>query len=124
MEGEEAGDLGVQLALWVLALALEIGVDLDRAGHDHAVGRGDRAAWPGVAVDDLPVVVGVLLQPLGSEDLQVVELGEQQEVADHQPDAEAADLSVHAPTRASSSSRRSWRVVTSSETRISSAIAT
>jgi hypothetical protein len=122
VQREEARHLGEELALGVLALALQRGVDLDAAGHHHPVDGGDRAPGPAVVGQHLSGVVGVVAQRLGLEHLDAVELGEQGQVGHQDGHGETADLAVH-PTP-SRSRRRSCRVVTSSDTRMSRASST
>jgi hypothetical protein len=126
-EGVEAGDRGEQVALGVLPLVLELVVHRHRAGDDRAVGGGDGPPVAGVVAAEDVDVLRVLAQLLGLEDLDVVEHGEQGQVADAEEDPQAADAGVHAgtgcppPGRLRRPSRSDWRRVVSSEMRMSRA---
>ena len=97
-EREVPADTGEQVAGRVLALQLVAVVRGHAAGHDDAVGGEDGAARPGEVADDLAVVAGVRVVVVRLHDLQPVQLGEQDHVADDEADAEAAELLVHRVT--------------------------
>ncbi len=128
VEGVMAGEVGVQLAVGVHPLPLEVGVvDLDRLGDEHAVGGGDRSPALAELAHHRPAVADVLSQLLGLEHLHPIELDEQQRVQHQEPHAQAGDLAVHGtvvPTTpaASASTRPRW--ADSSEIRINKASST
>ena len=97
-EGVRADGLGEQVVGGIRALVLVPSVALLGVGDGRAVGRDDVAAGSVEVANDGTSVARLVVEGLGVDDLQEVELDEQCEVARHQGDGELAELPVHAVT--------------------------
>src|SRR5207302_3161327 len=100
-EGEEAGDVGEERTGGVATETLELVARVDGVGDDDAVGGLDGTAWLAEVLHRLAGVQAVVIEALGAQHLDVVELHEQQKEQDEAGDPEPADLTVHAAETAS-----------------------